>query len=88
MKTGANNITSNKIEELRKKIDFSDIPEIKDFSEGHLRNWIPVKKPISFRIDIDNLEWLKSEGDKGYQKRLNGVLRWARLHGCPLAMMI
>ena len=27
-----------RITELRKNIDFSDIPEIKDFSRGHLRN--------------------------------------------------
>jgi uncharacterized protein (DUF4415 family) len=30
------------------------------------------------RIDVDVLEWLKSEG-KGYQGRLNAILRTAML---------
>lgn len=37
-------------------------------------------------IDDDNLEWLKKEG-KGYQLRLNNVLRWARLNNCPIDEM-
>ena len=87
MKNGANNSTAKRIEELRKNIDLTDIPEIKDFSDGHLRNWKPAKKPIAFRIDLDNLQWLQSEGIKGYQKKMNGVLRWARQNGCPLPLM-
>ena len=46
--TGASNSTTKRVAELRKKIDLSDIPEIKDFSSGHLRNWKPAKKPVSF----------------------------------------
>lgn len=84
MKNGASNFTAEKVASLRKRIDLSDIPEIKDFSGGHLRNWRPAKKAVSFRIDLDNLEWLKQHGS-GYQKRLNEVLRWARQNGCPLA---
>ena len=38
MKNGADNFSAERIAELRKNIDFSDIPEIKDFSGGHLRN--------------------------------------------------
>lgn len=83
MKDGVNNFTTERIEELRRNIDFSDIPEIKDFSQGHLRNWKPAKKPISLRIDLDNLEWLKEAGE-GYQVRLNSVLRWARQNNCPI----
>ena len=49
-----------------------------------LRNWKPAKKAVSFRIDLDNLQWLQSEGVKGYQKKMNDVLRWARQNGCPL----
>lgn len=86
MKNGANNFTAERVEELRKNIDFSDIPEIKDFSNGHLRNWKPVKKSITVRIDLDNLTWLKEAG-KGYQTRLNDVLRWARQNGCPLVQL-
>ncbi|MBP5748389.1 MAG: BrnA antitoxin family protein, partial [Treponema sp.] len=44
------------------------------------------KEKISTNIDKDNLEWLKSAG-KGYQTRLNGVIRWARMNGCPIAQM-
>jgi uncharacterized protein (DUF4415 family) len=84
MNNGANNFTDERIAELRKNINLSDIPEIKDFSTGHLRNWKPAKKPVSFRIDLDNLEWVQSTGVKGYQKKMNEVLRWARMNGCPL----
>lgn len=66
------------------EIDFSDIPEITDFSKGHFRNMKPLKKPITVRIDSDILFWLKSTGSKGYQKRLNDTLRWAMNHNCPL----
>lgn len=84
MSNGADSFTAERVAELRKNIDFSDIPEIKDFSKGHLRNQKPEKKAISFRIDMDNLLWLKSKGEKGYQSRLNDVLRWARQNGCPI----
>lgn len=52
MKDCAGNFTPERTEELRKKVDFSDIPEIKDLSTGHLRNCKPIKKPITVRIDI------------------------------------
>lgn len=85
MKNGASNFTAERVAELRKNIDLSDIPEITDLTGFQLKNWKPIKKPVSFRIDLDNLAWLKSKGEKGYQKRMNDVLRWAREHGCPLA---
>ena len=68
------------------QIDTSDIPELteEDFARGHFKYWKPVKKSITVRIDIDNLNWLKEAG-KGYQTRLNDVLRWAKMHSCPLA---
>jgi uncharacterized protein (DUF4415 family) len=84
MKDGVNNFSPERIAELRKNIDLSDIPEIKDFSSGHPRNWQLAKKPLSFKIDLDNLEWVQSEGVKDYQKKMNSVLRWARLNGCPI----
>ncbi|MBO8443577.1 MAG: BrnA antitoxin family protein [Spirochaetes bacterium] len=84
MKTGASKFTPERIEELREKIDLSDIPEITDFSKGHFRNWKPVKKPVTVRIDSDILYWLKGSDAKGYQKRLNDTLRWAMTHDCPL----
>ncbi len=77
--------TAKKVKELRENIDLSDVPEITDMTGFHLKNYKPVKKAISFRIELDNLDWLKRKGEKGYQKRINEVLRWAREHGCPLA---
>lgn len=84
MKNGANSFTAERIEKLRKNINLSDTPEIKDFSGGYPKNWKPVKKPVSFRIDLDNLEWVQSAGVKGYQKKMNNALRWARQNGCPI----
>ncbi len=88
MKNTVEKLTAEKVAEIRAKgINFDDIPEIKDFSNGHLRNWKPAKKPVSFRIDLDNLQWLQSVGIKGYQKKMNEVLRWARQNGCPLVQL-
>lgn len=87
MKSGAGNFTAERVAKLRKNINLSEIPEIKDFSNGHLRNWKPAKKAVSFRIDLDNLEWLQSMGVKGYQKKMNAVIRWAKQHDCPLATL-
>ncbi len=58
-------------------IDTSDIPELSDdaWSAGvRGRFYRPVKQQITARVDSDVLEWLKSQG-KGYQGRLNAILR-------------
>lgn len=34
----------------------------------------PVKRQITVRIDADVLEWLRAQG-KGYQSRINAILR-------------
>jgi len=59
------------------EIDFSDIPELTDeqwktAERGHF--YRPVKRQITARLDADVLEWLKSQG-KGYQSRINAILR-------------
>lgn len=58
-------------------IDTSDIPELSDeaWSAG-VRGpfYRPVKQQITTRVDADVLDWLKSQG-KGYQGRLNAILR-------------
>ena len=57
--------------------DTSDIPELSDeaWSAGvRGRFYRPVKQQITARVDADVLDWLKSEG-KGYQGRLNAILR-------------
>ena len=62
-------------------IDYSDIAQIPDnFADEAVRGLLyrPVKKSISIRIDADVLIWLKSKG-KGYQTRINTILRQAML---------
>lgn len=56
-------------------IDFSDIPEITDWSHAVAGKFYrPLKAPITIRLDADVLAWLRSEG-KGYQTRINSLLR-------------
>ena len=59
------------------EIDFSDIPEITDWT-GAVRGkfYRPIKKPVTVRLDADVLAWLRSQGP-GYQTRINGLLRTA-----------
>jgi uncharacterized protein (DUF4415 family) len=66
-------------------IDFSDIPEITDFS-GWYSPWHyrPIKKQISIRIDSDVLEWFRSQGES-YQSRINDALRACMLAGLKIA---
>ena len=62
-------------------IDFSEIPPLNDdFWAKAVRNpfYKPVKVSVSVRIDSDIIAWLKSQG-KGYQTRLNTILREAML---------
>lgn len=58
-------------------IDTGDIPELSDeaWNAGvRGRFYRPVKQQITARVDADVLDWLKSQG-KGYQGRLNAILR-------------
>lgn len=71
-----------------KEIDLSDIPELtsQQIEKGHFAYVDSLKMDkigIHIMIDKDNLDWLKSMG-KGYQPRLNKILRWARLNNCPI----
>lgn len=66
-------------------IDLSDIPELgEDFWKNAKRGgqhdelYRPKKQQITVKIDADVLAWLKSDG-KGYQTRLNAILRGAML---------
>ena len=63
------------------EIDFSDIPPLKqDFWKNAVRNpfYRPVKQQLTVRLDADVVAWLRRQG-KGYQTRLNRVLREAML---------
>jgi uncharacterized protein (DUF4415 family) len=56
-------------------IDRSDIPKIGDWSKAVVGKFYrPIKKSLTVRVDADVLEWLKSQG-KGYQTRINRLLR-------------
>ncbi len=57
------------------EIDYSDIPPLDDsfFKTAHVVT-PPGKKQLTLRLDTDVLAWLKSQG-KGYQSRINAILR-------------
>ncbi|WP_039757950.1 BrnA antitoxin family protein [Bartonella queenslandensis] len=62
-------------------IDHSDIPPLDDaFWKNAVRNpfYKPTKTVTTVRVDSDVLAWLKSQG-KGYQTRINAILRDAML---------
>lgn len=69
------------------EIDTSDIPECS--GNGGFYYIQSLKMPqtrILTVIDNDTLAWLKNVG-KGYQQRLNNVLRWARMNNCPVEQL-
>jgi uncharacterized protein (DUF4415 family) len=62
-------------------IDYSDIPALDEsFWKNAVRNplYRPTKTSTTIRMDSDVLVWLKSQG-KGYQTRVNAILREAML---------
>jgi uncharacterized protein (DUF4415 family) len=64
------------------EIDYSDIPPLDDaFWKKAVRNpfYKPTKTSTTVRVDSDVLAWLKRQG-KGYQTRINAILRNAMLH--------
>jgi uncharacterized protein (DUF4415 family) len=71
-------------EKPENEIDFSDIPPLEDeFWSKAVRSgaYKPVKTSTTVRVDADVLLWLrsKSAGGKGYQTRINAILRAAML---------
>ena len=62
-------------------IDYSDIAPLTDeFWKGAVRNpfYRPLKQSTTVRLDADVLIWLRAQG-KGYQTRINKILRDAML---------
>lgn len=62
-------------------VDYSEIPPLDDdFWKNAVRNpfYKPTKTSTTVRVDADVLLWLRSKG-KGYQTRLNAILREAML---------
>jgi uncharacterized protein (DUF4415 family) len=63
------------------EIDYSDIPSLtEEFWKNAVPNpfYRPIKTHASVRIDSDVMVWLKSQG-KGYQTRMNAILREAMM---------
>ena len=63
------------------EIDYSDIPPAGDeFWKNAIRSpfYKPVKTSTTVRLDSDVLLWLKAQG-KGYQTKINAILRSAML---------
>lgn len=77
-------LTKNQTKEIRalkrmedNEIDFTDIPLTHDWSNAVVGKFYrPIKKSLTIRVDADVLAWLKAQG-KGYQTRINGLLREA-----------
>ena len=59
------------------RIDTSDIPELtaEQMRRAVRGQWYrPLKKPVTMRLDVDVIEWLKKDG-AGYQTKANRLLR-------------
>jgi uncharacterized protein (DUF4415 family) len=66
-------------------IDFSDIPELTENDwEGAVRGkfYRPLKQQLTVRIDADVLDWLRNQSNdgRGYQSRMNQILRAAMIN--------
>ncbi|HEY0307926.1 MAG TPA: BrnA antitoxin family protein [Acidobacteriaceae bacterium] len=63
------------------QIDLSDSPELTDeFFRNAIKNpfYRPNKSQLTVRLDSDVVHWLRGKG-RGYQTRMNAVLRSAML---------
>ena len=63
------------------EVDVGDLPVLTEaFWQNAVRNpfYKPTKTSTTVRIDSDVLAWLRGQG-KGYQSRLNAILRRAML---------
>jgi uncharacterized protein (DUF4415 family) len=63
-------------------IDLTEMPEWTDEMFARAvqgKFYRPLKSQLTVRLDSDVLAWLKAQG-KGYQTRINAILRQAMLH--------
>src|SRR6266404_1600341 len=71
-----------------REIDTTDTPPVLDWSKAVVGKFYrPVKKPLTISLDADVLAWLKGQG-KGYQTRINALLRTAMENGESHALVI
>ena len=58
------------------QIDLSDMPEKLDWSKARRGVFYrPTKRQLTVRFDADVIEWFRLRGERGYQTRMNAVLR-------------
>ena len=56
-------------------IDYSDIPELTEAFWKEAKELMPEnKRPVFLRLDGDVLQWFRGQG-RGYQTRINAILR-------------
>jgi len=72
-------ISEKRLDELASRpdsaIDYSDVPELDDDFWKTAKMHIPANKErLTVRFDTDIVQWFKEQG-KGYQTRMNTVLR-------------
>jgi uncharacterized protein (DUF4415 family) len=79
--TGRKTLSPKRIAEIKafKNTDFTDCPvltqaELKKLRPRHPEYFKPKKQAVQIRLDADVLAWFKCFG-KGYQSRINAVLR-------------
>jgi uncharacterized protein (DUF4415 family) len=85
---GSKPLTARQLKELAaaaskpdSQIDYSDMPRLPEsFWRNAVRNpfYRPVKWQLTVRLDADVIAWLRQRG-KGYQTRINRLLRQAML---------
>jgi uncharacterized protein (DUF4415 family) len=64
-------------EKRDRRLDHSEVPQLppEQWAKGMVGKYYrPLKSQISFRIDNDVLDWLKSKGE-GHLSRINAILR-------------
>jgi uncharacterized protein (DUF4415 family) len=78
---GVKALSPERIAEIKafKNTNFSDCPvmteeELKKLRPRHPEYFKPRKQAVQIRLDADVLAWFKGYG-KGYQSRINAVLR-------------
>jgi len=74
-------LSPERIAEIKafKDVDISDCPELTDeelkkLRPRHPEYFKPKKQAVQIRLDADVLAWFRGYG-KGYQSRINAVLR-------------
>src|SRR5271163_4241634 len=82
----------NELRALRRmkdaEIDTTDISQTLDWSRAVVGKFYrPIKKPLTIRLDADVLAWLQGQG-KGYQTRINALLRRAMENAGPNTFVI